>query len=513
MSAGPLPPGTGDEPEETAVGLPALRRLNELIRRLIIGRSLTDVLQAVVDGVVEGLEFGVAAVNLAHEDGSFEVVAVAGSDDARQQLLGYRSPADVFDKEFAVAEHWGLLRFVPHDRLAPEDLTGWVPDHPLEVDRSGVDAWHPLDALFAPLSSPSGQLMGILSVDLPASGRRPGPSQREMLEMFAVQAGIAIDNARLGEHLRASEASFRLAFDGAAGPMSVTSLDPRDPGRFLRVNRAMCELVGYSADELLSMTFADITHADDLSMSLSALDAAVTGHAIEDHEEKRYVRRDGGLVWVALDSSVIRLDSGENLHAVTQVRDITASRAAEAELARRATHDELTGLLNRAGLHDRLTALLQRRRKVAAGRLPDPGCVLYCDLDGFKDINDRHGHRVGDRVLQVVAERLRRQVRDGDAVARLGGDEFVIVAGLHLPEAAALAARIHTSISSPLRLDAPCADVTISIGVAGLDSVPGSSAWIVGAEIDALLHVADLAMYEAKAQGPNRYVVYDPGEA
>ena len=254
--------------------------------------------------------------------------------------------------------------------------SGWVPPADLAPVSDDPDAWHPLDALFAPLTAPDGALVGMLSVDLPQGGRRPSGLQRELLEMFATQAGIAVDNARLAERLRASEESFRLAFDGAAVAMTMTSLDPRDPGRFLRVNRAMCELVGYSAQELTAMTFADITHPDDLPVSLAALDAAVTGAALADREEKRYVRRDGSAVWVAITSSVIRLESGENLHAITQVEDITTRRAAEAELSRRANQDPLTGLLNRTGLHERLLADLGRRadrRGSAAVRGPGRG--------------------------------------------------------------------------------------------------------------------------------------------
>src|SRR4051812_33348635 len=215
----------GDGPAEIsgdlAVRMSALRRLYDLIGRLNGGRSLPDVLQSVVDGVVEGLGFGVAVVNLVHADGSFEVVAVAGSDDAREELMGASRPSGAFDAELAVAEHWGGLRFVPHDRIPDGAVTGWIPSADAGPAIDGPDAWHPWDTLFAPLTAPSGELVGMLSVDLPVDGRRPGAMQRELLEMFATQAGIAIDNARLSERLRASEASFRLAFDGAAVGMTM----------------------------------------------------------------------------------------------------------------------------------------------------------------------------------------------------------------------------------------------------------------------------------------------------
>jgi hypothetical protein len=118
---------TTPRPGDLAVRMSALRRLYELIGRLNGGRSLPDVLQSVVDGVVEGLGFGVPVVNLVHADGSFEVFAVAGSDDARTELLGAGSPSGSFDAEFAIAEHWGGLRFVPHDRIPEGAITGWIP--------------------------------------------------------------------------------------------------------------------------------------------------------------------------------------------------------------------------------------------------------------------------------------------------------------------------------------------------------------------------------------------------
>ncbi len=494
--------------------LDALRRLYDLIGRVTGARSMNEVLQSVVDGVVEGLGFGVAVVNLLHEDGTLEVVAVAGSEEASQELLGRRSPLEEFDAEFAVAEQWGGLRFVPHDRLPDDGVAGWVPPADLAPVSDDPDAWHPLDALFAPLTAPSGALVGMLSVDLPQGGRRPNGLQRELLEMFATQAGIAVDNARLAERLRASEQSFRLAFDGAAVAMTMTSLDPRDPGRFLRVNRAMCDLVGYSVQELTSMTVADITHPDDLPMSLAAVRAAVTGAALTRRADKRYIRRDGSSVWVAITSSVISLGSGENLHTITQVEDITARRAAEAELSRRANHDTLTGLLNRTGLQERLLADLSARadRRGSHTSPERVGAVLYCDLDGFKAVNDAHGHVAGDEVLRVVASRLVEQVRDRDAVARLGGDEFVIVAErVSLTEATDLASRIEACLAAPMQVAGVSTRVTVSIGIAALDSVPSSGGPATAADAATLLHAADTAMYQAKANGRNGHDIHSPG--
>jgi signal transduction histidine kinase len=169
--------------------------------------DLQEVLQTVADGVVDVVGFQVTAISYLRPDQTLEVVAVSGSDEARTQLLGRRSPVGDLDVEFAVAEEWGILRFVPHERIPADVSTGWIPDvQPLQVP----NAWHPEDALLAPLRSPTGDLVGLLSVDLPEDGLRPGQFQRDVLEMYAVQAGIAINNAqqrtRLAEQVRLASA-------------------------------------------------------------------------------------------------------------------------------------------------------------------------------------------------------------------------------------------------------------------------------------------------------------------
>lgn len=186
---------TSDQPREVTT----LRRLHELMSRVNAGEDLAAVLQSLVDGVADVTGFAVAAVSYLHPDRHLEVVSVAGDDLARDELLGIRTPIEVVVDEFALADDWGLLKFIPHERLDGETPRGWIPDvRPLDSE----DAWHPEDALLAPLSAPTGEMVGMLSVDLPRDGRRPDQFSRDALEMYAVQAGIAISNAQQRERLR-----------------------------------------------------------------------------------------------------------------------------------------------------------------------------------------------------------------------------------------------------------------------------------------------------------------------
>lgn len=175
-----------------------MRRLHELMCQVNAGDDLHSVLQTLVDGVTDVTGFEVAAVSYLHPDQHLQVLAVAGDDRAREQLLGVRTPVEDLGVEFEIADDWGLLKFVPHDRLVGPGH-GWIPDViPLDVP----NAWHPEDALLAPLSSPTGEMVGLLSVDLPRDGLRPGQFARDALEMYAAQAGIAISNAKQRERLR-----------------------------------------------------------------------------------------------------------------------------------------------------------------------------------------------------------------------------------------------------------------------------------------------------------------------
>jgi diguanylate cyclase (GGDEF)-like protein/PAS domain S-box-containing protein len=283
---------------------------------------------------------------------------------------------------------------------------------------------------------------------------------------------------------------FRVAFDDAPIGLALVAHD----GRFLRVNRTLCELTGYDEQQLLTLSFQAITHPDDLDADLEQAKRLLAGESRTYQLEKRYLRSDGRHVSVMLSVSVVRDHAGRPLHFVAQIEDITRRKEAERELQELADHDSLTGLLNRRRFNEELDREVARTRRHGG-----QSAVLMIDLDGFKLINDTHGHRAGDEVLRFVAERLRSRLRATDVVSRVGGDEFGVIA-IGIPDAASahdlcrdLVAAIGTE---PVPTEGKRVQVAASIGVAILGHAFSGSA-------DEILVAADDAMYAAKRSGRN----------
>ncbi|MBT2467384.1 diguanylate cyclase [Streptomyces sp. ISL-66] len=561
---------------EPYVRLATLRQLHQVVAELNTARSLADTLQTVVDGIVVGLGYELACVNLVRPDGDLVVAAFAGDPSAEALITGRVGSRPSWERRLTMGESWDGLRFIPHTEgwvLMEDDVPQWHTEGP---DPRFEDEWHPEDRLYAPMYASGGELLGVISVDRPRNGRRPGAWGREALQMYAFQAAIAISNARLRANmqralvrlereqqaLRASEESFRQAFEYAPSGMAIAEMGGDQHGRLLRTNDALCRLLGRPASVLRRYSFSDLVHPEDIGTLLRT--SAEGGRA-----ELRLGRRDGTYVWVSLRNSVVADAADGPRFLLTHVEDIEERKRHELQLAHRASHDSLTGLPNSAELRSRLGARLCRLPQSvratavealdaafetrpaagggsgehgfrpdgfadpfefpggpagagAAGAGPHGGgggpgsagvgpyehhvhtvapatdvddgtkglAVLFCDLDGFKSINDRFGHHTGDAVLIEVARRLTTGVRDGDTVARLGGDEFVVLAdGLGAADAADLAVRLRNAIIPPIRVDGRAVRVGASFGIGWASC---------GMSADEVLRSADQRMYIEK---------------
>ena len=185
-----------------------------------------DALQLIAEGVTKVAGFGIAAISVVRGDpGYLEVMAVAGSDQALSELRGRHTPVGQLAQEIEKADDWGLLRFVPHERLEDNGLGetwGWVPD--IEPIDDAPDAWHPLDLLIAPLYDSAGTMRGTLAMDLPADGRRPSEAQRAVLNAYAEQARqaviVALEREALAEKVRMAETA-RLIVRRAAAQLRM----------------------------------------------------------------------------------------------------------------------------------------------------------------------------------------------------------------------------------------------------------------------------------------------------
>lgn len=536
---------------EPYVRLATMRQLHQAVADLNTARSLADTLQTVADGIVAGLGYELACVNLVRPDGDLVIAAFAGNSAAEALITGRVGSRTSWERRLSMGEAWDELRFIPHTDgwvLLDDDVPQWHTEGP---EPRFEDEWHPQDRLYAPMYASGGghDLLGVISVDRPRNGRRPGAWGREALQMYASQAAIAISNARLRANmqralvrlereqqaLRASEESFRQAFEYAPSGMAIAEMGGDQHGRLLRTNDALCRLLGRPASVLRRYSFADLVHPEDIGTLLRT--SAEGGRA-----ELRLGRRDSTYLWVSLRNSVVADTTDGPRFLLTHVEDIEERKRHELNLAHRASHDALTGLPNSAELRSRLSSRLCERPHMApstsvealdaaygglddhdrahgSGPRPElfdgdvPGgmydhhvhsvapdtqqddgtkglAVLFCDLDGFKSINDRFGHHTGDAVLIEVARRLTTCVRDGDTVGRLGGDEFVVLAdGLGAADAADLAVRLRNAIIPPIRVDGRAVRVGASFGIG----------WAhCGMTVEEVLRSADQRMYVEK---------------
>jgi diguanylate cyclase (GGDEF)-like protein/PAS domain S-box-containing protein len=277
------------------------------------------------------------------------------------------------------------------------------------------------------------------------------------------------------------------AFANAPMGVALCAID----GALLDVNRFLATMLGRSSGELRGMSIAELTHPEDVAGGIEARDRLVLVPGRPVRYECRLLHADGHAVPVQTTAAWAEPDTPDGEpHIVVFIEDITDRKVLEAQLVHRSLHDPLTGLPNRILYRDRLLHALERGRREST-----PTCVLVIDLDGFKAVNDQHGHAVGDTVLVSFADRLRSVLRASDTAARLGGDEFSIVCENTDPaEAAVLAERLRGTVREPMALDGTTVRIGLSIGIG-----EASGGTDPEEELERVVREADDAMYADKA--------------
>jgi len=508
-----------------------LRGLLEVTRLLRAEGDLPSLLAAIARTISESLGYRTVVVNLyrpAWDD--FCVATVHGNDDARELLLGQVRGAGewtpLLDERFAR----GGAFVVPAGEF---DWSGELDGGtyvPAGAPGAGPDAWHPEDALFVPMRHTAGHLLGILSVDEPAGGARPTDEDLDVLVALADHAALAVQSAQEA----AEAARHRLALEHLLGVSSRLTAEPATD----EIMRAVCsgvrDALGFQ-NVLAALRDPDTGRLDPrAAVGWDIADVArrppvfvrdveglidpefeVEGCYLlpNDAAERRIGRggspyvsqrngvgswawnehwllvplRDGegeviGVLWADEPANRL-LPSRDTLQALR----VFANQAAAALIASAhlnevrflADHDPLTRLLNRRAFVERLDSEVAR-----ATRYGHRFALVLCDLDGFKELNDRLGHAAGDEELSRFARTLQEGLRKGDEAFRIGGDEFaLLLAEASEKDARAVVERIATQSGS----------LRASFGVASCPEHAGDA--------QALFRLADAALYEAKRDG------------
>ncbi len=292
--------------------------------------------------------------------------------------------------------------------------------------------------------------------------------------------------------LRESEHRYEVMAN--ASPVGIIRLDAA--GRCHHVNRRWCELTGLTPMQSLGKLWPEAAHPDDRQQLTSHWEAALARGGVFQ-AECRFKQGDGGTCWALVQAEPVQDHEGILEGFIATITDITASKRTEEEIRQLAYYDSLTGLPNRTFFLEQLERSVANARRGGFGL-----ALLFCDLDNFKDVNDAHGHDLGDGLLQAIGGRLNACTRKGDVLSRLGGDEFVLL----LPrirkdgEILTVARKVTEAMTQPFEVQGQEIFASMSIGVAVFPDD--------GDDVHTLLKHADLAMYAAKAEGRNRFQFY-----
>jgi diguanylate cyclase (GGDEF)-like protein/PAS domain S-box-containing protein len=421
-----------------------------------------------------------------------ELTAELEAQDESFRALAYVSPVGIFRADprgaaIYVNRRWSKIAGIddhqtlgdgwqtvvhPHDRLRVKREWEAFVQHPTE--------WH---AEFR-LQRPDGEVRWVECKAVPER------NQAGEVRGYAGTVSDITERRRSEQALEESERLFRCFFQQGNIGLAIIAPD----GHWMQINQTFRRMLGYDEQELMAGTWETLTHPDDMAYDIAQFERLLHGKIDRYEQDKRFVRKDGDVIHTHLTLAGHKASTGKVEFVILSAQDISEQVRMQAKLQRLALRDPLTGVYNRLELIRRLREEISRarryRRQVSA---------FLLDVDHFKRINDRHGHRAGDAALRLLVQGLEEESRRSDYIARFGGEEFVVI----LPETAPgkaleLAQRLRGRVQhSPLELpDGQILHLTVSIGVAAFPD--HADDW------EELIEAADLAMYQAKQRGRNR---------
>ena len=322
----------------------------------------------------------------------------------------------------------------------------------------------------------------------------------DLRSAFQLQQDMTADLISLGAEAQRHQAFLNMVIHNI--PAMVLVKQAQDQ-RIVLMNSAGEQLLGICAGDAVGKTSHDLFSGERAAM-YDALDRkALQSDAPVVLEEERFIDGKGQERVLQLKKTVLRNASGEPDSILTLGHDLTEQKQAEAQIARLAHYDPLTGLANRTLFAQDIERMLSRAHRTKALGHRAKLALLCLDLDRFKTVNDTYGHLAGDQLLIDVAARLKKCVRKGDVVARMGGDEFAVIQEVERAEDAQwLAARIVEAMKAPFTLLGARAEIGISVGIA---LSPDDAQ-----DMHNLLSRADLALYRVKSEGRNGWCFYQP---
>lgn len=373
-------------------------------------------------------------------------------------------------------------------RTITEDIANdpfWIPFKALAAQAGVAACWS------EPVRDNSGQVLATFAL-YAREPARPTASQLLLIEAMAALVRLTIEHHHNLQHLRL----LSRAIEQTASAVILCDAG----GNIEYANASFTYMLLQPSERARGQSVFDVLLPDDEDgLLVRGAIQQVVGKGSGWHGEFVGRRSDESRIWLHASISPMFSADGQLEKLVTVLEDISSFKQAQANVEYLAFHDPLTGLANRRLLLLRLDEAVRRRRRTGG-----MSALLFFDLDEFKRINDTLGHEAGDDLLKQIANRLLSNVREDDLVARLGGDEFcLLLSNLHDSlEAGNLARKLMPIMAAPMQLGDHSISVSCSVGITLLP--------VDGDQPDVLLRNADLAMYQAKSEGKNRFVFFSP---